>query len=371
MELIEIVSKWLSKNFLFTVISGFLLSYYITSKILPLIIYYSNKKKIIAKVDSRSSHVNEVPNIGGLGIISGIYFVTLLLSYFTLDYIAFKFVIGLFIPLIVLVFVGFKDDMVGLSAISKLFAEISTAAAFIFLTDLRLDNFYGLFGIYEIDYLFSISLSIFVFVITINSYNLIDGIDGLAGGYGTMVAFFILILCWLNNNAIGTVLCSTIIGSLICFIKFNVNKGRDKIFMGDTGSLVIGFLISVIVMLCLCSKNSFSSEFRNLPVLILSILSLPYIDTLRVMIIRSLNGKRVLEADKNHIHHEMILCGYSHVKSTVLILSVYSSIVIFCLLTRSLDITIHFFVSISYSFASFLVLIKITKNLNKKIRSKR
>ena len=357
MILVEFVSDILKANSFLIIIAGIFGSYLVTSQSLPFIIYFSKVKSLTAKVDERSSHSSDIPNIGGIGIIAGIYIVTLSISFFILNYEQSKFIIALFISLLILLFVGFKDDMLGLSAMAKLLTEIGTATAFIVLTDCRLDNFYGLFGIYEINYYSSIVLSIFIFVVTINSYNLIDGIDGLAGGYGIIAMIAFLFLSLSANNTVGLILCVTIIGSLAGFLKFNLNKGKRKIFMGDTGSLVVGFLISVIVLIVLSSKNDYSQISNNIPVLVLSILSFPYIDTLRVMFIRKKNGKKFFEPDKNHIHHKLINAGKSHVSSSVIILAVYLSSIIFCILFHKINITIHFTISLSYSLLSLLTLV--------------
>tara|TARA_B100000886_G_scaffold254053_1_gene179672 strand:+ start:642 stop:1733 length:1092 start_codon:yes stop_codon:yes gene_type:complete len=359
MILVEFVSDILKDNYLVLIIAGIFGSYLVTSQSLPFIIYFSKVKNLTAKVDERSSHTSDTPNIGGIGIIAGIYIVTLSLSFFILNYEESKFIIALFISLLILLFMGFKDDMLGLSPIAKLLTEIGTATAFILLTDCRLDNFYGLFGIYEINYFASIILSIFIFVVTINSYNLIDGIDGLAGGYGiiSMIAFLFLSLS--ANNLIGVILCVTIIGSLAGFLKFNLSKGKRKIFMGDTGSLVVGFLISVISLTILSSKNDYSLVSENVPVIVLSILSFPYIDTLRVMFIRKRNKQRFFDPDKNHIHHKLISSGKSHISSTIIILSVYLSSIFFCIIFHKVNITIHFTISLLYSFFSLLALVLI------------
>ena len=357
MILVEYISEILKENNFLIILAGICGSYVVTSKSLPFIIYFSKIKNLTAKVDERSSHTSDVPNIGGIGIIAGIYIITLSLSFFILNYEQSKFIIALFISLLVLLFIGFKDDMLGLSAMAKLLTEISTATAFIILTDCRLDNFYGLFGIYEINYYSSIALSIFIFVVTINSYNLIDGIDGLASGYGIIAMISFLFLNLTTNNTVGLILSVTIIGSLAGFLKFNLNEGKRKIFMGDTGSLVVGFLISVIVLIILSSKNDYSQITNNIPVLVLSILSFPYIDTLRVMFIRKKNGKKFFEPDKNHIHHKLINAGKTHKKSSLIILSVYVSSILFCILFQKLDITTHFFISLLYSLLSLLTLV--------------
>ena len=329
---------------------------------MPFIIYFSKVKNLTAKVDERSSHTDNIPNIGGIGIIAGIYIITLSLSFFILGYEDSKLLIALFIPLLILLFVGFKDDMMGLSPKAKLLTEIFTAAAFIILTDCRLDNFYGLFSIHEINYYTSVIISIFIFIVTINSYNLIDGIDGLASGYGIIAMIGFLILSFLANNTIAIILCVTIIGSLLGFLKFNLSSGKRKIFMGDTGSLVIGFLISVIVLIVLSSKNSYSQVINNIPVVVLSILSYPYIDTIRVMFVRKKRGEKIFTPDKNHIHHKLLNSGKSHVISTLIILSVYFSSILFSVILNKLNITTHFLISLLYSSLSMLALLFIFDN---------
>ncbi|MEC9303172.1 MAG: MraY family glycosyltransferase [Bacteroidota bacterium] len=357
MILVELVSGILKENDLIIVLAGIFGSYLVTSQSLPFIIYFSKVKNLTAKVDERSSHTSDVPNIGGIGIIAGIYIVTLSLSFFILNFEESKFIIALFISLLLLLFIGFKDDMLGLSATAKLLTEIGTATAFVILTDCRLDTFYGLFGIYEINYYVSVVLSIFIFVVTINSYNLIDGIDGLASGYGIIAMIAFLFLSLSANNLVGLILCVTIIGSLAGFLRFNLSKGKRKIFMGDTGSLVVGFLISVIVLINLSSKNDYSQISNNIPVLVLSILSFPYIDTIRVMFIRKKNKQKFFEPDKNHIHHKLINAGKSHISSTMIILAVYLSSIVFCILFHKTNITIHFIISLLYSFLSLLTLV--------------
>ncbi len=357
MILVEFVSGILKDNYLVLIIAGIFGSYLVTSQSLPFIIYFSKVKNLTAKVDERSSHSSDIPNIGGIGIIAGVYIVTLSLSFFILNYEESKFIIALFISLLILLFIGFKDDMLGLSATAKLLTEIGTATAFIILTDCRLDNFCGLFGIYEINYFISTILSIFIFVVTINSYNLIDGIDGLAGGYGIIAMIAFLFLSLSANNLIGLILCVTIIGSLAGFLKFNLSKGKRKIFMGDTGSLVVGFLISVITLNTLSSINNYGQISNNLPIIVLSILSFPYIDTLRVMFIRKKNRQRFFSPDKNHIHHKLISAGISHITSSIIILTVYLSSIIVCILFHKININIHFILSLIYSLLSLLTLV--------------
>ena len=204
---------------------------------------------------------------------------------------------------------------------------------FIILTDYKIDNFYGLFGVHEINYVISILLSVFVFVITINSYNLIDGIDGLASGIGILALSVFLILNIEIENSVAIILCSSVIGSLISFLRFNLNSGNKKIFMGDTGSLVVGFLMSVILILSLDFEQSSKSSFKNIPVLVLAAMSYPYVDTLRVMIIRRLKKRKFYQPDKNHKHHKLLEFGFTHKKST-LIINIYVNIYFGCVFNK-------------------------------------
>ena len=350
--IVELVTQLFNEYRLLLVLFGVLGSFFVTSASLPFIIYFCKTKGLTAKIDERSSHSRDIPNIGGIGIIAGVYITSLFLSYFIINFENAKLLISLFIPLLILLFIGFKDDMLGLSPKAKLLTEIGTATIFIVLSDCRLDSFYGLFGIYEINYYLSITLSIFVFVITINSYNLIDGIDGLAGGFGIIACGFLFFMSQKANNMIAVILCASIIGSLTGFLKFNLSSDKKKIFMGDTGSLIVGFLISSIVLIALSSKNNYISSFNNIPVILLAILSFPFIDTLRVMLIRKKRKKNLFKPDKNHIHHMLINQGHSHIKSTILILIVYTTCVMFCLATTNLEITIHFFACLIYSIIS-------------------
>ena len=139
--------------------------------------------------------------------------------------------------------------------------------------------------------------------------------------------------------------------------------------MGDTGSLVVGFLISVIVIITLSSKNDYNQAFNNLPVIVLSILSFPYVDTLRVIIIRKKHSKKFFEPDKNHIHHKILSIYNNHIKTTITILLVCLINIIFCLSTSKLNITLHFIVCLIFSVSSFILVVyffkrKLTKRNN-------
>ena len=361
MNIVDLISAVFEKHLLLISAMSIVGSFLVTNSSLPFVIYFSKVKKLTAKINERSSHTEAIPNIGGLGIIAGIYITTLTISFFCLNYEEIKFIVALFIPLMFLFFIGFKDDMIGLSAKAKLLTEIITSLVFIILTDYKIDNFYGLFGVHEINYVISILLSVFVFVITINSYNLIDGIDGLASGIGILALSVFLILNIEIENSVAIILCSSVIGSLISFLRFNLNSGNKKIFMGDTGSLVVGFLISVILILSLDFEQSSKSSFKNIPVLVLAAMSYPYVDTLRVMIIRKLKKRKFYQPDKNHIHHKLLEFGFTHKKSTLIILVCMLISILSVYLTKSLDISVHFFIGLALTLIIYLSLLHFFK----------
>ena len=316
---LEVLSIFFAENlYLFSltiIIFSFLLSY----RSFPVIVYISVIKNLTARPNERSSHVKSTPHLGGLGILFGAFFVGASFGSFFLSGDDLSVVLAINASIVVLFTAGLKDDIVGLSPYLKLVSEVSSALIFIVLTDIRIDNFYGIFGVNELPILFSYFFTIFVFVVIINSFNLIDGIDGLAASVA------ILIFCHLSyyfiktELMVGLLISCSLIGGLLAFLRFNVTKGKRKIFMGDVGSLVVGFLLSVTVTMVLSSSLDVSFSFDNKPVYILALFAFPFLDTLRVFVIRGISGQSPFAADKKHLHHKLLNYGYTHLQSTLII----------------------------------------------------
>ena len=229
--------------------------------------------------------------------------------------------------LIILFSAGIKDDIIGLSPRLKLLFEVISASIFILLTDIRIDSFYGLFGINELPITASYLFTIFVFIVIINSYNFIDGIDGLAASIAIII-FSCFLYYFINIKSILAIICiSSMLGSILAFLKFNFSKGQNKIFMGNIGSLVIGFVLAVFTTMVLSTGFSNLYFIANKPVFILALFSFPFLDTIRVTILRVISGKSPFLADKNHFHHKFLEAGFSHLQSTVFI-SIYCLIII-------------------------------------------
>jgi UDP-GlcNAc:undecaprenyl-phosphate GlcNAc-1-phosphate transferase len=269
-------------------------------------------------------HKKEIPTLGGVGIYAGFAFGFLLVidgsmkgvSYFT-------------VATLLLFFAGIKDDLIGMTARKKFTAEIIASLIIVYFTNIRLTDFHGFLGISEIPVWVTYVSTIFVVVVIINALNLIDGIDGLAASTGIIASVTFGIWFWLSGDAGFTIMAAALTGSLTAFLFFNLSKGKNKIFMGDTGSLVLGFILAVMTIRFNEISNS-SNIYHNLhsaPAISIGILIVPLYDTLRVFSIRILHGINPFVGDNRHIHHMMLRAGYSHRRSTFYISLVHITII--------------------------------------------
>lgn len=305
------------------VISSFLLSY----RSFPLIVYISVIKNLTATPNERSSHVTSIPHLGGLGISFGAFFVSAFFGSFMLSKEDLSILLAISASIVVLFTAGVKDDIVGLSPYLKLFSEISSCLIFVLLTDIRIDNFYGIFGLHELSVSVSYMFTVFVFVVIINSFNLIDGIDGLAASVAIIILVHLSYYFLKTEIMVGLLSSSAMIGGLLAFLRFNISKGKRKIFMGDVGSLVVGFSLAFLSTMVLSSNFEVSHSFENKPVYILALFAFPFLDTIRVFVLRGISGGSPFAADKNHLHHKLLKYGYTHLQST-LILVIYCILII-------------------------------------------
>jgi len=310
-------------------IVGLVLSFFLTFISIPKIIRVSYRKQLMAVPGKRSTHVKKTPNLGGIAIF---YSITIAAS--IAAYELFSSYIFLFAAIIILFFIGLMDDILVVAPNKKLYAQIVGTAMIAIGSNVRIDNFFGILGIETIPYLFSILFTIFVFVLLINAFNLIDGIDGLASGIAIAASLAFVFTFWRLgvSNYPMIVFALTIVGSLLAFLLFNFSK-TSKIFMGDTGSMIVGFLLSFMAVKFL---NLFSKDYTYehplyylpaAPAVVIAILIVPIIDTLCVFIIRMAKGRSPFKPDKNHIHHRYLNLGLSHMQVT-LVITIQNGIVI-------------------------------------------
>ncbi|MNU12998.1 Decaprenyl-phosphate N-acetylglucosaminephosphotransferase [compost metagenome] len=310
---------------------GFLSSFLITFFSIPTIIKISKRKNLMDEPGVRSSHLRKIPNLGGIAMFYSIGICTSIFAYEIFD--LYKF---LFASLIILLYVGIMDDIVVMRAYKKLVAQIVVSAFIVIGSDVRIRNLFGIFGVYEIHYLVSVIFTIITFIILINAFNLIDGIDGLAGGYSLICsALFGISYYRLGEYNYPLVILSVVlIGSVLAFLYYNLSNLRaTKIFMGDTGSMLLGFLLAFT---CICFIDIFIDKnivsipryhLESAPVVAVAILILPIVDTLNVIIVRLWNKKSPFEADKNHIHHKLLQLDLTHRRASFYIICYYLFIV--------------------------------------------
>jgi UDP-GlcNAc:undecaprenyl-phosphate GlcNAc-1-phosphate transferase len=250
------------------------------------------KLKKFDSINARSSHSTLATKTGGIAVFTTLFFITLYF-YFTRNEI---FDFSLLIPLAIIFVIGVYDDFYDANFKLKFFIQIIIAKLLID-NGFIVNNYYGLFGLYEIPYLIAQFTTVFVFVVLVNAFNFIDGIDGLAVSFAI---FSILGFEYLNESSLLTLLNTICIGGLIPLYYFNFKK-ENKIFLGDAGSLFLGSLIAINLFHYLDIDQRVLNGNRVL--LSVAVLFYPLIDLLRVFIIRINQKKSPFVADKNHIHH--------------------------------------------------------------------
>ena len=309
-------------NSLLHIIFPLLTSFVITFLAIPKIIHFANQSRLFVRGGGRHSHEGQTPIFGGIAIFAGLLFS--LLFWAKLEEIQFVLV-----SLIIVFFIGLLDDLLSLTPTRKLIGLFSSIFVLMFLGDLQIKSFHNLFGIQEIPELVAILFTLFVTVIITNAYNLIDGIDGLAGGLGVIASFVFGLIFLFNDDAQYAILSFTLLGALLAFLKYNFNPA--SIFMGDTGSLVIGLIFSILSIRLINEGVNIPNDQQYVnkgPFISIVILAIPLFDTFRVFFIRIFSGCHPLRPDRNHIHHTLLDLGLGHKKST-LILYIYSVVIAF------------------------------------------
>lgn len=305
---------------LFFTLVTFLLAFSLTWYFIPKVLWVTKEKQLLKEINHRSSHKIEVPSFGGVAFFLVLILIISILQSLRTSETGNHLIIGLTF----LFMAGLKDDLVVSTAKLKLISQIFAAGFIIFSPELELTNLHGFLGITEIPLWIGYSLKMLIVVALINAYNLIDGIDGLAGIAGIVISSSYAIIFYLISEPYFVLLSVTVIGLLAAFLRYNFSRGHRKIFMGDGGSLTIGFLIAFLSLKILVRKESvallnegFMPENRVL--FVLAILFLPVYDTLRVIILRLMEGKSPFEADRNHLHHVLLDNKLTHKQASLVL----------------------------------------------------
>ncbi len=327
-------------NILFAFVTAFV----ITFLAIPKIIFFAQKFRLYDSAGERSSHKGEVPIFGGISIFAGIIFS--LLFWAEIEQIQF-----IIVSMLVVFFVGVIDDLLSLSPTRKLIGQIIAILMIIYLHDLQIDNMHGVLGIYELPDIVATLFTVFVVIVITNGFNLIDGVDGLAGSLGIVASFSFGLLSVISGQINMSLIAFTLMGSLIGFLIYN--KHPAKIFMGDTGSLVVGLVLSILAINTINSGiiNDYIHLPNKGPLVAIAILAVLLFDSLRVFIVRVIKGRNPLSPDMNHIHHALLNLGYGHQKTTLIIciINILLIVVAYFLLDMNINFAITIFAAINFT----------------------
>jgi UDP-GlcNAc:undecaprenyl-phosphate GlcNAc-1-phosphate transferase len=301
---------------------SFITAFVITLIIIPPIISLINKYKLYDVPNNRKEHSMPIPTMGGVAIFTGMMTALFLWFPFSAEIPQICF----FFSVIVLFALGIMDDLKDLSARYKFVIQIALASL-IALSGIRINSFDGLFGITELPLSAQYTFTILAIVGVTNAFNLIDGIDGLAGGLGFMSLVTLGMFLTISGDINTALIAFALAGGILAFLYFNLNPAR--IFMGDTGSLVLGFVVAVLsIRLMQVNIVAAKPVLTNAPVFVLGIVLIPVFDTLRVFALRIWKGKSPFTADKTHIHHLLTNKGFSHSFAAKLICFVHGFILV-------------------------------------------
>lgn len=352
-------------EYLLNIFAAITASFLLTYLSIPPIVRISNEKHLFDEPNSRKLNKTAIPTLGGVSIFIGVSLGATLflgsLHFFELRYI--------FAALIMLFFIGLKDDILVISARKKLMVQIAAAIILVTLGNVEITNLSNLFFLNQISPWISIPLSFMLLLFIINAMNLIDGIDGLASGITILVSGVLGSWFFVSGHIQYAILSFAIAGSLLAFLRFNLWGGDNKIFMGDTGSLILGGLLGILVIQFLNLNIAAPTlvKMQNAPAFVLSLLIVPVTDTLRVFTIRIYQKRSPFSPDMNHIHHLLIRSGMKHIQASSFLVLYTAFFAAFTLATATyLSSTISFVLVLGMSFGAIALLKKRTDKITER-----
>ena len=306
-------------------------AFLMTFLMFPVFIKFFKRRNFLDDPGGRKIHTARTPAMGGLPIFIGFCIAILIWAPFEVLRET-NYVLS---ALSIMFIIGFRDDLINLRAFQKLFGQIAAALIIVTVCDIRLMSLYGLFGIGEIPIALSYILSIFTIIVITNAYNLIDGIDGLAGSVGVIASIFFGTWFFLNDQNSFALISFAFAGGLLAFLNFN--WAPSKIFMGDTGSLLIGFFLSIVTIKFIDTNSMLEPSefvFGGSVGTAMAVLILPLADTARVFVKRVARGKSPMHPDRTHFHHILLRLGCNHSQSTGILVTVNIVFVLLALVLK-------------------------------------
>ena len=315
--------------FLVSLICGFVFT--------PLILDFCKRKRLYDIPSERKVHKNATPRLGGISffpsMLTAFFIVLLFTPIVEQDVLPVNIWSAVFLAGLLIIYgIGIIDDLVGLKATTKFMVQIATACLLPF-AGLYVNNLYGLFGIYEIPYWLGVPLTVFIIVFIDNAINLIDGIDGLAASLSLLaLAGF---LAYFKYHGVYvytyTIIVAGMMGALVAFAYFNLfgkAERNTKIFMGDSGSLSLGFTLGFLAVKCAMDNNNIWPYRPEAIIVPLTLLIVPTADVVRVTLFRLRHHKPLFDADKNHIHHKLMRAGLNQHQALVCIIGLAAGYIV-------------------------------------------
>ncbi len=300
------------------IVSAFVLTYFLV----PLVIGMSHKRHLFAHASERSSHWENISALGGIAIFTGILIpLSLWLLFKTFQELPY-----LLSAMGVVFLIGLRDDVVPVSPFFKLLGQSLAVVLLLFKTDLYLSGFHGLMGLNDAPTWLMYLLSGLLILFLTNAFNLIDGIDGLAGSIGALVLATYGCWFWVTHQMDYALLAFITASAVLAFLRYNFTPAR--IFMGDSGALIVGLVCAILTIRFVEAPTNAEHPIFFQPIVVaIALLIIPVFDTLRVFFTRIYRGQHPLKADRRHIHHMLLDLGYSHMQATALLVTVN----IFCI----------------------------------------
>ncbi|HEY0042308.1 MAG TPA: MraY family glycosyltransferase [Flavisolibacter sp.] len=293
-------------------LSAATVSFFITFFAVPAVIRVADEKGLFDKPDSRKLHTKAIASLGGVGIFIG-FFIALLVFLPGFNNNELQYLLA---ASFITFFLGIKDDILVLSASKKFLGQLAAAAIVIHLADIRIDSMHGFLGVYNLPDVVSYPLSYITIVVIVNAFNLIDGVDGLAASLGILTTAVFGAYFSMAGLPAYALFSFSLTGALAAFLAYNYHPA--KIFMGDSGSLLLGLINAVLVIKFITVADSTAGSFpiTSSVAIGFSILLIPLLDTLRVFSVRIAKGRSPFSPDRNHIHHLLLDRGLNHSQVT-------------------------------------------------------
>lgn len=305
------------------IIGAGVLAFVMSFFIIPSVIKIAEIKHLYDNPNERKSHNSSIPTLGGLGIFSGFIVSTCLFSNFTAGH-EIQYIVA---ALLIIFMMGAKDDIVDMSAKKKLLGQIVAAFIITYFGEIRLTSLYGVFNITDIPDWCSVAFSMFTIIVITNAFNLIDGVNLLAGSISIVISMTFGAWFFFHSFHNYAIMAAAMIGAVLAFLKYNYSPA--KIFMGDSGSLTVGFLVSIFAIqfiefneVVMARNVDVRFSIFSTPGMAIAIMIIPLYDTLRAFTLRVLSGKSPFDADRNHIHHKLLDLGFSHIQTSLILIAI-------------------------------------------------